>query len=146
MPTDKSAAATVSPANPCARRPSIVKAIVSPAASGSLRNMKPPSTKGKKVVGETSGGDLRRDVKGMVCRQRYAGVAGHEKRAGMCCALIINRKAVLTHHAQRRPDAHHVEACEHRKHTDGAMCHRGGDWCRRHVLESHFFEAVADHH
>src|SRR2546421_8140166 len=103
MPATRSAAATVSPASACADRPSIVKAIVSPAASGSLRNMKPPGTEGKKIVGETPRGDLRRDVEGMVCRQRYAGVAGDQKRAGMCCALIIDRKAVLTHHAQRGP-------------------------------------------
>src|SRR5216117_1972501 len=99
MPATRSAAATVSPANACADRPSIVKAMGSPAASGSLRNMKPPGTEGKKLVGELAGRDLRRDVEGVVRRQRHAGVAGREVRAGMRHGLIIDRETVLAHHA-----------------------------------------------
>src|SRR5882762_6323621 len=100
MPATRSAAATVSPAKACADRPSIVKAMVSPAASGSLRNMKPPGTKGKKRVGKLSGRDLRRDVEGVVCRQRHAGVAGRQECAGMRGGLIIDRETILAHHAQ----------------------------------------------
>src|ERR1700730_12017882 len=131
MPATRSAAATVSPANACAEWPSIVKGIGSPAASGSLWNMKPPGTERKKLVGKLSGRDLRRDVEGLVCRQRYAGVARCEECARMCRGLIVNREAVLAHHAQRRPSAYDIEPGEHREQPHRATRLRG-DNPRRH--------------
>src|SRR5262249_49186483 len=126
-PAASSAAATVSPSSAVMRAPLSVKAIVLPAASGSLLNMEPPGTEREKIVGEPACGNLRGDVERMVGGECHAGMAGREERAGMRHRLIVDREAVPAHHPQRRPGTHHVEAGEQWKHTHRAVSFRRGD-------------------
>src|SRR5436190_551711 len=98
MPAVSNAAATVSPARAVVRAPLSVKATVSPAASGSLRNMEPPGTERNQLVGKPACRDLRCNIEGVIRGERHAGMARGQERARMRARLIVDWEAVLAHH------------------------------------------------
>src|SRR5262245_61725396 len=103
MPAASRAAATVSPPRACTGLPSIVRATAAP-ASASLLNMEPPRTEGsnQRLV-ESTARDHWRDGKRMVGGQRHAGMAAHGEGPGMAFRFIVDREAVLGHHADGAP-------------------------------------------
>src|SRR5512139_738854 len=109
MPAASRAAATVSPLLACTGLPSMVRATAVP-ASASLLNMEPPRTEGsdQRFV-EGTARDHGRDGEGMIGRQRHAGMAAHREGAGMALRFVVDREAVLRHHADGAPGAHDVD-------------------------------------
>src|SRR2546423_41187 len=127
MPADSRAAATVSPLLACTGLPSTVRATAVP-ASASLLNMEPPRTEGsdQRLV-EGTARDHGRDGEGVVGRERHTGMAAHGEGAGMAFRFIVDREAILGHHADGAPGAHDVGATEHREHAHRALGLGGAD-------------------
>src|SRR5262245_1070009 len=87
--------------------------------AASLANIEPPGAEGADAVGvEPASADHRGQRKCVIGGECNAGVAAHEKGAGASLGLVVDRKAVVRHHTDSAPGAHHVEAGEDREHAD----------------------------
>src|SRR4030095_3237568 len=121
MPADSSAAATVSPLLACTGLPSTVNATAVP-ASATLLNMEPPCTeRSDQRLVEGTARDHRRDGEGMVGREGHAGMAAHGESAGMSLRFIVDREAVLGHHADGAPGAHDIGIGQQRELAHRAL-------------------------
>src|SRR4051812_7848228 len=110
MPAATSAAATLSPSRASSGAPSNVRRTTARESSRGLLNMEPPGAEGLEALGrKPAARDEGCEGERMPRRERHATVAGGDEGAGALRRFLVDRKAVLRHHTQRRPAAHDVE-------------------------------------
>src|SRR3979490_2849297 len=66
---------------------------------------------------ERAGRDHPRDLEGVIGSQRHTGMTAGDEGARLALRLVVDRKAILRHHADAGPGPDDVEASQMREHA-----------------------------
>src|SRR5207253_6945043 len=148
-PAASSVAATVSPSRAANGLPSMVTASrralgMETASSGSLLYIEALRRKRLKPWFQFTRNDLRCEFERVGRGQGYTGVAGRQKRTRMSTRLIVNRKSVRAHHAQRRPSAVDAHVAQRWEGTHRAVGQGGKNGHADGVAKARFLLRIAD--